>query len=162
MPSTKADAAAYLQQAIGASFEEVFRHLMHGKFIQTIATVLGLNFRSDNSELGLERKLLCSALFAHHCGGATLQQCVASMARSRGLSDAQVAAALGGSPEDATTAIALRVAAALSPSPVAVTAGLVEEISASGRLTAAMLVELVSAIATLQLVHRVLAFYEAK
>jgi enoyl-CoA hydratase/carnithine racemase len=80
------------------------------------------------------------------------------MARSHGLSDARIADV---APEDAATAIALRVAEALCPSPVAATKQLVKEVRASGLLSAAMLVELVSAIATLQLVHRTLAFYEA-
>ncbi len=163
VPSTAAGAAAYLQQTTGASFEKVFRPLSHGRFVQTIATVVGLNFRSDNSELGLERKLLCAALFVRHWRSVTLQECVEAMARSCGMSDARVAAALAGTADnDATTVLALRVATALAPSPVVVTAQLVSEIVASGRLSAAMLVELVSAIATLQLVHRVLAFYEAK
>ncbi len=162
VPSSSGEAVAHLQRVTGASFECVFRHLKHGKFIQTVATVVGLNFRRDNSVLGLERKLLCGALFARRIKNATLGECVAAMARAQGLSDVFMAAAQSESCDDPSTDLALRVAVALSSSPAAVTAELVQELRTRGLLSSAMLVELVSCIAVLQMLHRILAYYEVK
>jgi alkylhydroperoxidase family enzyme len=158
-PKRQPDASEYLQRATGAGLEPVLNHLRHGKLIRAVAKVFSLNFSSDNSALGIKRKILCAARFASLLHNTPLAAQIDAMAHFHNVDSQMLQNARDEKADDTVDALTLRVVTAISSSPAQMTEQLVSEVRASGCLSSAMLIEIVSAIATLQMMHRIISFY---
>lgn len=128
----------YLRQQTGHAFP-VLSRLRHRRAIRAIATMIKLNFEA--SLIGREEKLAAGLIFARTAGNESL----ADDLRAVGARDL---------PDSPT----LILARAIAPSPAEVDPNVVES---SRALSPAGIVELVSFVSVLQMLHRLSLFYPA-
>ena len=129
----------YLTQKTGHRFP-VLSRLRHRRSIRAIATMIQQNFCGD-SVIGHDQKRAAGLIYAHVVGNAAL-------------GDELRAAGAAALPDSA----AQRLARAISPSPARVDE---RAMQAARSIPPAGIVELVSFIALLQLLHRLSSFYDA-
>ncbi len=138
VPGTWPRVGEFLRTATGHDFP-VLSQLRHRRAIRAIATMIRDNFDAASSVLGRQAKLATGLIFAEAVG-------------SPGLAAALRATGATPTPESALTALAR----AISPSPAAVDAAVVER---SRALPPAGIVELVSFLAVLQMLHRLSTYF---
>jgi hypothetical protein len=127
----------FLESRTGFSFP-VLSRLSHARAVRALATMLRDNLDPAASIIGLPAKLAAGAIYADVVGDAALS---AEIGR------------LGTATSDARVDVLAR---AISPSPAQVDAAVVE---ACRPLPAAAIVEVVTFVSVMQLVHRLEAFY---
>jgi hypothetical protein len=137
-------AGDYLQQKAGHSFP-VLSCLRHPRAIRAIATMIALNLdRSpDSSVIGHKNKLAAGLIYAETVGNSRLTEDLRALG----------AEALPDSPDSPTQ----QLARAISPSPARVDERVLEAVRAE--IPPAGIIELVSFLAVLQMLHRLQTFY---
>lgn len=159
MPTTVLDASTFLRNNVGHSFP-VLAHLTHSRLICAIATVISLNF-DDTQSAGLTgaRKVLAAAVAADTMQDRRLLAEMVVVGAKFGVVQKQFDEAVKAQHcADPLTTIMLQAAKALAYSPVKVTAELVSDLRQSD-MTPPMLVELVSLVACVQMLHRLESFF---
>ncbi len=167
VPKRWPDVGEHLRERTGHDFPLLGR-LTQGRAIRAIAVMIRDNLDPESSVLGLPVKVQAGMVYATVVGDAALAAEVRKLAgKSRvpaGDLDAVVPFAKGSSPPppglDDRAQAALLLARAASPSPAVVSREVVEACTAS-KLPPAAIVELVSWLSVLQMVHRLAAFYPA-
>lgn len=157
-PTTPKAAMALLLKETGHDFP-VLAQLTHARLIAAFTRLLLLNLNRENSVMTLPRKIVAGCLFAHLIGDAVLEQEMRAVCAHFGVPGADVDRAIEQSDNDIATTLVLELTLAISSSPAQVTEELVNRLQESDQISSAMLVEFVSLIATLQMVHRLEAFY---
>jgi alkylhydroperoxidase family enzyme len=127
----------FLQHTVGYSFP-VLARLRHRRAIRGIATMIKDNF--GDSVIGRDEKLSAGLIYADTVGSASLADALRSL----------------GAPELPDSPVS-RLARAISPSPAQVDQGVLES---SRALAPPAIVELVSFIAVLQMLHRLTSFFD--
>ena len=128
----------YLRQRTGHSFP-VLSRLRHRRAVRAIATMIKDNLSEGESVVGLQHKLAAGLIYAQTVGNPSLAQELRALGA-------------GELPDSPTQALAR----AISSSPAAVDEGALESARA---IPPAGIVELVSFIAVLQMLHRLSSFY---
>lgn len=165
MPSSWPKVGRFLAERTGHDFPVLARH-HHSRAIQSVASTLRENLDPTTTGLGLDLKVLSGLIFAELVGDDVLKQDVRALAPKNGVSEERMAAALRFATDasaaslfdDDKTRAVLVVAKAASPSPVEVDADVVATCKEAG-LSAADIVELVTWISVLQMLHRLSSFY---
>jgi alkylhydroperoxidase family enzyme len=132
-------AGDYLRERTGHDFP-VLSRLTRRRAIRALATMLRDNLDATTSVVGLPRKLAAGVVFAQTVGNASLEAQLRKLGKIE--TDSRVDA----------------LARAVAPSPAQVDADVVERCRA---LSPAAIVELVTFVSLMQLVHRVESFYAA-
>lgn len=154
---------AFLREHAGHDFP-LLTHLRHDRPRRAIAALLRENLDPATTVLGLQRKVLAGAIFATVVDDETLAADMRMLAAHHGLSPDALAEAVRYAAErpdtvpgtDPTTRAALQVTLAASPSPAAIDASTVELARA---LEPAAVVELVTWLAVLQMLHRLASYH---
>jgi hypothetical protein len=128
----------YLRQRTGHSFP-VLSRLRHRRAIRAIATMIEENLSRSESVIGLDDKLAAGLIYAHTVGNPSLVQELRALGA-------------GELPDSPTQTLAR----AVSPSPAAVDQGVLES---SRAIPPAGIVELVTFVSVLQMLHRLSSFY---
>ena len=138
VPNSWPAVGEYLRQRNGHSFP-VLSRLRHRRAIRAIATMIEENLSRSESVIGLDDKLAAGLIYADTIGNPSLAQELRALG-ARGLPD---------SPTQT-------LARAISSSPAAVDQGVLES---SRALPPAGIVELVTFVSVLQMLHRLSSFY---
>ena len=156
---------AFLRERTGHDFP-VLARLRHGRAVKSIASMLRENLDPATTVVGLDVKVLAGVVFAEVVADQALATDVRALAGKNGVAAAQLAEARrfaadptaeppGG---DAQARAALLLARAASPSPAEIDAGVVATCRDAG-LSAPAIVELVTWLAVLQMLHRLACYY---
>ena len=144
----------------------VLAKLRHKRAIKSIASMLRDNLDPDTTVIGLNQKVLAGIVFAEVVSDAALADDLRALAGRHGLapSDLDLAADFGHTGTlplaDAPGSRALLcLARAVSPSPAEVTEETLSTCRAA-KLSSPAIVEVVSWIAVLQMLHRLTCFYD--
>ena len=156
---------AFLRERTGHDFP-VLARLRHPRVIKSAASMLRENLDPDTTIVGLDVKVLAGVIFAEVVADQTLGADVQALAARNGVAEAQLdearrfAADSKAEPPggDAKTRAALLLARAASPSPAEIDAGVVAACRDAG-LSAPAIVELVSWLSVLQMLHRLACYY---
>lgn len=164
VPGTWPEAGAFLRGATGHDFP-VLGRLRHGRAVKGIATALRDNLDPATTVTGLPVKALAGVIFAEIVADQELAGAARALAAKQGVATAQIeeakrfardpAAAPGG---DARDRALLLLARAASPSPAAIDAGIVA-VCREAEIPAPAIVELVTWLALLQLLHRLISYH---
>jgi alkylhydroperoxidase family enzyme len=165
VPRTWPAVGTFLEESVGYAFP-VLSRLRHSRVIQSIASMLRENLDASTSVLGLPTKVLCGVVFASVICDEALAGDVRSLGRRWGLADERMDAVARFATTEGQEApacdvghrAALILARAASPSPAAIDASTVEACRQGG-LQPAAVVELVSWISVLQMLHRLSSYY---
>ena len=141
----------YLRLRTGHDFP-VLGRLRHKRAARAAATMIKENLDPELSVVGVRTKVLAGAVFAEVVGDEALAADV------RALGERADADAAPG--DEAATRAALVLARAASPSPAEVDAGVLATCREAG-LSSAAIVEIVTWLSVLQMLHRMGAFYDA-
>lgn len=153
IPNTAVDCKARLQSITGHSFHPIMDNICyHVRFRRAITAVIATNFE-QSAGLGVHIKIKAGIVYANILENKTLENDMQVVAKHFRV-DAK-------SLEDPKSLLVLRLAKQLSYSPVRVTNEMVGALRASD-IDAEMLVELVSFLACLQMIHRIEMFYDAR
>jgi alkylhydroperoxidase family enzyme len=128
----------FLRRTTGYSFP-VLSHLRHSRAIRAIATMIKENLSESESVIGLDNKLAAGLIYAHTIGNLSLAQELCTLG-ARELPD---------SPTQT-------LARAISSSPAAMDQSVLES---SRAISPAGIVELVTFVSVLQMLHRLSSFY---
>lgn len=165
VPSTWPAVGKYLRVHTGHDFP-VLSRLQHKRAIRAIAVMLRDNLDAHTTILGLPAKCAAGMVFATVIGDDSLARAVRAIAAKCGATPAQLDEAASFARGEAESAGAddrartvLRLAKIISPSPARIPVELLDECREAG-LAAAGLVELVSWLSVLQMLHRVGMFFE--
>ena len=139
VPSRWPAAGAFLRERTGHDFP-ILSHLRHARAIRALTTMLRDNLDPKESAVGVPRKIAAGIVFAKTVGNAALEEELGK---------------LGPVEEDASVEALAR---AVSPSPAEVDDAVIERCRA---LPPAAIVEVVTFISVMQLVHRLETFYAA-
>jgi alkylhydroperoxidase family enzyme len=131
----------YLEQKTGCAFP-VLSQLRHRRAIRAIATMITLNVCGE-SVIGHEQKRAAGLIYAGQVGSAALADAIRALGRMAAPDDSPVQ----------------RLARAIAPNPSRVDAAAMADARA---LAPAGIVELVSFIALLQLLHRLSSYYDRR
>ncbi len=167
MPGRWPDVGAELRKLTGHDFPLLSR-LRHGRLVRSIGSMLRENLDASTSAVGLESKVLAGVVFASVVGDDALGHEVRALGRRQGFEAsrldevARFAMDQGGEPpaRGARDRAALLLAKAASPSPAVVDHGVVEACRQGG-LSPASIVELVTWLAVLSMLHRLGSYYLA-
>jgi alkylhydroperoxidase family enzyme len=152
VPDDAAGARAMLRELTGHDFP-LLAEIGHGRIVRAITAMLRDNLDERASVVGLDAKLHAGAVFARRVGDAALLGDVLALARHRGVDlDAPQAA------DGTAIAAVVALAEATSPSPAEVDDAAV---TAARSLSPAAIVEIVTWIGVLQMLHRLTAYYGA-
>ena len=155
-PWTATECMACLENLTGQSFP-IISSLQHVRFYRTITSVLIKNCDDRFSAgLGLRRKVLVGLKYAEILENDRLKAELHVIARTIGISNTN------NNENTQITELVLKIGEALSYTPSRVTPELVQQIENEEELKPAMLVELVSFLAALQMLHRVESFDDAR
>ena len=165
VPARWPKAGTFLRDLTGHDFP-VLSRVRHGRAIRSVASALRENLDSETTVIGLNTKVLAGVVFAAVVADETLATDVRALAPKQGVTDAQLdhaerfatdpsAEPPGG---DAKTCAALVLARSASPSPAEVDTGVVITCRDVG-LSAPAIVELVTWLAVLQMLHRLSSYY---
>ena len=145
VPKSWPQVGAHLRERTGHDFP-VLSRLRHRRAVRAIATMLAENLDPGSTVLGLHNKVLAGRVFAEVVADEALA------------ADVSALAANAGQPDSRTPAV-LALARAASPSPAEIDAGVVAACR-DADLSPAAIVELVTWLAVLQMLHRLRAFHE--
>jgi alkylhydroperoxidase family enzyme len=157
----------FLRSTTGHDFP-VLTRLRHGRAIQSVASMLRENLDPATTVIGLEVKVLAGAIFAEVIADDALAADIRALATRYGLTETHMTEARRFAKDhDATPPgrdpkqrAALLLARAASPSPAEIDTGIVTACGEAG-LSAPAIVELVSWISVLQMLHRLSSYYAA-
>eukprot|EP00984_Skeletonema_dohrnii_P011146 scaffold4429_cov81-Skeletonema_dohrnii-CCMP3373.AAC.9 len=150
IPTSAGECAVYLQKRCGCSFSSVLQWIQHDRFRRAIVYVIGKNFVSDNLPLKLKVQVglgYCDILENAVIEGE-LKEDLAFVEKEEGTQCTDKSIEL----------LILQVGKALSYAPTRVTPEIVKSLHSAENVTPAMLVELVSFLAVLQTLHRIISF----
>ena len=158
-------AGTFLRQRTGHDFP-VLAHLQHRRAARAVATMLRDNLDPASSVIGLRAKVLAGAVFAEVVSDAALAGDMRALTATAAVPAAELQAGVAfarGSDEaitglDATARALLLLSRAASPSPAEITADVVAALREAG-VSAVAIVELVTWLSVLQMLHRLSAFY---
>jgi hypothetical protein len=142
-----------LKDKTGVDFSGIIDKLHYERFRRAITSVSLKNF-TETAGLGARRKLLLGIKSCEIIENPRLQAKLQQALKPRFGDDHA-----NGKYSDALTQLVLKVGTALSFSPSRMTPEIVDTIRKQQALTAPMLVELVSFLATVQMIHRIESFY---
>lgn len=140
----------YLRERTGHDFP-VLARLRHRRAIRAIAFTLRENLSAQNTVIGIDNKIRCGLVFAEVVADEALAADLRVLAGAHGVDADQTSA-------DPRLPAALLLARAASPSPAQIDAAVVSACRDSGMPPAAI-VELVTWLAVLQMLHRLSCFY---
>lgn len=140
----------YLRERTGHDFP-VLARLRHRRAIRAIAFMLRENLNAESTVIGLDTKIRCGLVFADVVADEALAADVRELAAAHGVDPDQTSA-------DPRLPAALLLARAASPSPAEIDTDVVSACRESG-LAPAAIVELVTWLAVLQMLHRLSCFY---
>jgi alkylhydroperoxidase family enzyme len=160
VPAHWPEVGTHLTDRTGHDFP-VLSRLRHGRAMRAIAVMLRDNLDPSTTAIGLPTKCLAGAIYATIAGDRALLEDLKKLARNNGVSeeriDGAVAFASGGNVElDPEARTVLLLARAASPSPAEVGDEIVESCRT---LSTAAIVELVTWISVLQMLHRLSGWY---
>lgn len=138
VPDRWPQAGAYLQARTAHDFP-ILAHLRHRRAIRALTMILRDNLDASVSVVGIPKKLAAGALFVTELGNASLQAQLAKL----------------GTPEPDPRVQAL--ASAVSTSPAHIDAAVLEHCK---ELPAAVIIEVLTFISVLQLLHRLECYYD--
>lgn len=150
VPVRGKDCCVHLEQLCGCSFDGVLQSLQHDRFRRAVAGVVAKNFVSDNLPLHLK-----AHVGIQYCD--ILENPVLSQELDRVMQFSSVPLANHHLESDFFKLV-MRVAKVLSHAPSRMTPVLVEQTRQSKNLTPLKLVELVSFLATVQMLHRIVSY----
>jgi alkylhydroperoxidase family enzyme len=150
VPRAWPQVGTYLREHVGHDFP-VLARLRHRRATRAIAFMLRENLSAQSTVLGLDNKIRCGLVFADVVADDALAADLRALAAAHGVDADRPSAA-------AHSRAALLLARAASPSPAEITADVVGACRASG-LPPAAIVELVTWLAVLQMLHRLSCFY---
>jgi hypothetical protein len=150
VPGAWPQVGAYLREHVGHDFP-VLARLRHRRATRAIAFMLRENLSAQSTVIGLDTKIRCGLVFAEVVADAALAADVRALAAAHGVDPDQPSA-------DPLVPAALLLARAASPSPAEIDADVVGTCRDSG-LPPAAIVELVTWLAVLQMLHRLSCFY---
>mmetsp|Transcript_25557 Transcript_25557/g.46999 ORF Transcript_25557/g.46999 Transcript_25557/m.46999 type:complete len:466 (+) Transcript_25557:109-1506(+) len=152
IPAKITECCAYLNTLCGCSFKSVLESLQHERFRRAITCVISKNFVSDNLSLHLKVRV-----GLQYCD--VLENSILAEELKKVLASAAVAYQDDQNHDNAIASLVLQVGNALSYAPSRMTPRLVNQIRASDDFTPVMIVELVSFLAILQMLHRIISFH---
>lgn len=166
-PSRPPDIAAFLSERTGHDFP-VLERLHSGRARRSIASMLQQNLDPATSVTGVELKVLAGAIFAEIVGDERLAEDLSALAGHAGIAGERLrdvisyargddAALPAGSPAESA---ALALARAASYSPARTDASTVEGLRESG-LPPAAVVEIITWLSVLQMLHRLTCYVTA-
>jgi alkylhydroperoxidase family enzyme len=154
---------AYLRERTGHDFP-VLGRLRHARARRAAASMLLMNLDPADTHVGLRVKVLAGIIFATVVSDAPLEATVRALGPKAGVTAAEMDAAAayadgkaGNGSAVASEQLLLRLALAVSPSPAAVDATVVSAVRDAG-VPSAGVVELVTWIAVLQMLHRLIGW----
>ena len=151
VPKAAPQVGAYLRERVGHDFP-VLARLRHRRAARAIAFMLRENLSAQETVIGLDTKIRCGLVFAEVIADETLAADVRALAAAHDVDPGQASA-------DPRLDAALLLARAASPSPAEIDADVVDACRDSG-LPPAAIVELVTWLAVLQMLHRLSCFYD--
>mmetsp|Transcript_22143 Transcript_22143/g.23698 ORF Transcript_22143/g.23698 Transcript_22143/m.23698 type:complete len:234 (-) Transcript_22143:375-1076(-) len=155
IPHSASACLAWLDAEVGDPFQACIAPLTHVRVIRAVTGVIRENM-CETAGLGIDVKLRVGVQLCDILENPRLK---ASMQAIRTARDKVDRATSDSTNNDVLSALVLKVAKALSYSPSHMTPAMVEQIRAmSDVLTASMLIELVSFLATIQMLHRIEVF----
>lgn len=173
-PRDAGECMDFLKKHTGCPFEFLGR-LENARIRRAVTAVIYKNFRHRPDGLGIKKKALAGLQLCFILENDKLRDDMKLYSNMAGESDdgfAELVQGLnasmaGGSDKtqkagDNLTKLVLKVAKALSYSPSRMTTTIVKQVRDMPELTPSILVELVSFLATVQMLHRIVAFYEVK
>lgn len=152
IPTSARDCGVYLQKRCGCSFLSVLRWIRHDRFRRAVVYVIGRNFVSDNLPLMLKVQVglhYCEVLGNAVIAGE-LKEVLTLLEKETQSKDMK--------DDGIEPLILIKMGKALSYAPSRVTPKLVKDLHSSEHVTPAMIVELVSFLAVLQTLHRIISF----
>ena len=155
----------FLRATTGHDFP-VLSRLRHARAIQSVASMLRENLEPTTTVIGLEVKVLAGAIFAEVVADEALAADVRALAARHGLTETQMTEARRFAKDqdaappcsDPKQRAALLLARAASPSPAEIDPGIVAACR-EAPLSAPAIVELVSWMSVLQMLHRLSSYY---
>lgn len=164
VPGSWPAAGEFLRERTGHDFP-VLSRIRHGRVIKSIASMLRESLDPATTVVGLNVKVLAGVIYAETVADSTLRADMRALAAGNGVAETQLDEAAqfalereAPAPEaDLTTRAALLLARAASPSPAEIDSGVVEACRRGG-LSAAAIVELVTWLAVLQMLHRLSSY----
>lgn len=164
VPTSWPAVGAYLNERTGHDFP-VLSRLRHSRAIQSIASMLRENLDPETTVIGLDRKVLTGIVFCEVVSDPALKADLRALAAYQGVAPVELDAAAQYAhgddlwpTGDRTTQALLLLARAVSPSPAEidqrVTAACVD-----AELSSQAIIELVTWIAVLQMLHRLTCYY---
>jgi hypothetical protein len=163
VPARWPDVGRYLRDRVGHDFP-VLAEVRHRRAIRSIASMLRENLDPSTTVVGLEQKVYAGMVFAELVGDPVLGDDVRALARHHNVEaelDPVTHFAKTGElppPEHPASSVLLTLARAVSPSPAEVSAQTVSACRTAD-LSSAAIVELVTWIAVLQMLHRLSCFH---
>lgn len=161
------DVGEFLTGLCGHDFP-VLSRLPHDRVVRAIASILRENLDPKTTQVGLDVKVLAGAIFCAVVQDDSLARDVEALAARQGITPEQMAAARAfavdldpeaAAPGDGPIArAALRLARAGSPSPARITPAVVAECR-EVRLSPEAIIEVVTWLAVLQMLHRLTCYY---
>lgn len=156
---------AFLRERTGHDFP-VLARLRHARVIKSVASMLRENLNSETTVVGLNVKVLAGAIFAEVVADRALAADVQALAARNGVTESLLDGARrfavdptaeppGSDPKGRA---ALLLARAASPSPAEIDTDIVAACRDAG-LSAPAIVELVSWLSVLQMLHRLSSYY---
>lgn len=165
VPTTWPQVGDYLRDRVGHDFP-VLARLRHKRATKSIASMLRDNLDPETTVIGLDEKVRAGIVFAEVVGDPALADDVRALAARHGpnpsdLDRAADFARTGTLPltNDPSSRALLALARAVSPSPAQVTEETLSTCRAAN-LSSAAIVELVTWVAVLQMLHRLTCFYD--
>ena len=153
IPASKSACMDWLEAEVGDSFQDCLGPLKHLRVVRAVTGVIRENM-CETAGLGIDVKLHVVVQFCDILQNPRLKASLQTIRTARDKADRAASA-----DNDELSALILRVAKALSYSPSRMRPSLVEQMRAkSNVLTPPMLVELVSFLATIQMMHRIEIF----
>jgi alkylhydroperoxidase family enzyme len=150
IPTKANDCCAYLEKVCGCSFRDVLQPLEQDRFRRALTGVVAKNFTSAN--LTLHLKVHVGLQYCEILENSFLAQeleCVLQFTQQSSNDDIH---------ESDFAKLVMQVGKALSYTPSRMTGSLVERIRQSQDLTPVKIIELVSFLATLQMMHRIVSY----
>jgi alkylhydroperoxidase family enzyme len=163
-PSGWPEVAAFLTERTGHGFP-VLERLHSRRARRSMASILGQNLDPSTSVVGVDLKVLIGAIFAEIVDDERLADDVRALARHAGIDSERLRGAVAFGRGDDTTATAftesesasLTLAGAASYSPARIDASTVEACQEAG-LSPASIVEIISWLSVLQMLHRLTCY----
>lgn len=155
----------FLRELTGHDFP-VLSLMRHGRAIKSIASMLRENLDPETTVIGLDTKVLAGVIFAEAVADQTLTADVRALAAKNGVTESQLDAARRFASDtmmeppacEAKTRAALLLARAASPSPAEIDSGIVAACR-DAELSAPAIVELITWLSVLQMLHRLTSYY---